>query len=943
MNDIWRELREHDLFRDKSFPERPSAEAFAAALSGSFESKGNVVVLAATLDFNPEPTGPLFLVDLKPLRLDRGCRLTRRFGPDRFFEILLPNPTSQAVPKIVRDPGAPDKVMKWMSDSPHSILGRVWRGFYMKDAGYRQPSREFRLGPEAQKPVVKERVHLFAEIGHQFRPVIVRSQCADPPPDTQRADERTEFKVSQMLDWLLELNKNDHQPYLKLFSRIQLGLSKTFPIMVFQHHQIRNHDQDILSPTGKIMNDGIGRMSRGVAKKIRDVLGLADIPSAVQGRMGPAKGMWLMDVSDTGDDDWIETYPSQRKWVCDARDPHQRTLEVRSVPSELKSAGLNLQFLPVLEDRAKDPAMMRRAIATRLTNDLQKQFESQKAAFKRPLQFRQWMTENFSGRGNRVKHGHVPFLAGLPESKEEVMNFLLNSGFDPKKQKYLQELAWDLQKQKCDTLRTKLNIKVGRSAYVYMVVDFWGVLEENEVHLGFSSKFRDETDETSYTLLAECDVLVARSPAHFPSDVQKVKAVFKSELHALKDVIVFSAKGNTPLADKLSGGDYDGDLAWVCWDQDIVDSFTNAEVPEQPDLSSYLKKNKTTFSELVGNTGVSGRGSTDKAVYDMINKSFQFSMQPNFLGICTNFKERLCYQNNSVSNDAAIILSTLVGNLVDQSKQGIEFTLASWDKLKKDQFPSARNVQEPAYKMDYWLNKEDPRHIIDFLKFKVAKPAIDAELEALHKATTESRSGNGSQGGPEAWDLDLVRHYNNFKAIGDESRSTKGLLNSLVEGLAGVSDEWKKRMAKSRGTSADFNYQKEVGEVYEKYRALTPKQVTTNGTKVDSKMVRLLEQSFLPDPELSYWALVKASTTFKLYYNQTPKFVWQMAGRQLAFIKAQMSSDGDGAPALVTPLMYAGLSPDQKFVKQYTARLDGDGSEYPDEEDIDLLVRDDDY
>ncbi|KAM7200870.1 RNA dependent RNA polymerase domain containing protein [Naviculisporaceae sp. PSN 640] len=943
MNDIWRDLREHDLFRGKSFPERPSAEAFAAALSGSFESKGNVVVLAATLDFNPEQTGPLFLVDLKPLRLDQGCRLTRRFGADRFFEILLPNPTSQSAPKIVKDPGAADRVMEWMSDSPHSLLGRVWRGFYMKDAGYRQPAKEFRLSPEAQKPIVKERVHLFAESGHQFRPIIVRSQSSQPPPDTQRADERTEFKVSQMLDWLLELKKNDHQPYLKLFSRIQLGLSKTFPIMVFEHHQIRNHREDILSPTGKVMNDGIGRMSRSVAKKIRDVLGLADIPSAVQGRMGPAKGMWLMDVSDTGDGDWIETYPSQRKWVCDARDPHQRTLEVRSVASELKSAGLNLQFLPVLEDRAKDPDMMRRAIAARLTNDLQKQFESQKAAFKRPLQFRQWMTENFSGRGSRVKHGHVPFLGGLPESKEEVMNFLLNSGFDPKKQKYLQELAWDLQKQKCDTLRTKLNIKVGRSAYVYMVVDFWGVLEENEVHLGFSSKFRDETDDTSYTLLADCDVLVARSPAHFPSDVQKVKAVFKSELHALKDVIVFSAKGNIPLADKLSGGDYDGDLAWVCWDQDIVDSFTNAEVPEQPDLSSYLKKNKTTFRELVANTRASGRDSVDKAVYDMINKSFQFSMQPNLLGICTNFKERLCYMYNSVSNEAALVLSTLVGNLVDQSKQGIEFPTSAWEKLKKDQFPSVHSVVEPAYKRDAWVNKEDPRHIIDFLKFKIAKPAIDAELSALHKATTQSKSGNGSQGGPESWDSELVCYYESFKAIGHDSKSTKGLLDWLIEELGKVSKDWKTAMMKVRAANTDFNYQKEVNEVYEKYRAITPKQVTKNGTKVDSKMVRLLEQSFLPDPELSYWAVLKASTTFKLFYKSNPKFVWQMAGRQLAFMKAQMSSGGDGAPALLTPLMYAGLAPDQKFVKQYTARLDGEGSEYPDDEEIDLLVRDDDY
>ena len=36
--------------------------------------------------------------------------------------------------------------------------------------------------------------------------------------------------------------------------------------------------------------------------------------------------------------------------------------------------------------------------------------------------------------------------------------------------------------------------------------------------------------------------------------------------------------------------------------------------------------------------------------------------------------------------------------------------------------------------------------------------------------------------------------------------------------------------------------------------------------------------------------LLKASLAFKLYHHKGPKFVWQMAGCQLAFIKAQMSS-----------------------------------------------------
>ncbi|KAK0631081.1 RNA dependent RNA polymerase-domain-containing protein [Bombardia bombarda] len=936
---IWKSLHRLDVFRGKSFPEKPAPDVFAAALA-NFGSKGNAVLMSAVLDFNPANTGPLFLVQMKPLQFDQSCRLTRRFGADRFLEILIPSPTNQSAPEIVRNPGGAEKVVEWLTRQQHSLAGRQWQAFYTKDAGYRKPIKEYRLKLD-EKPIIKDRVHFFAETGHNFRPVLIKTRKVIPADEP--VNQRSDFKVGQMLDWLLQIENNDSQPHLKLFSRIQLGLSKTYSIMIFEPNQIRHHDEDILSPIGKVMNDGIGRMSRSVARKVRDFLGLSDIPSAIQARIGSAKGMWLMDVSDQGDADWIETYPSQRKWICDYLDPFQRTLEVRSVASELRSAGLNLQFLPVLEDRAKDKSMMRQAIATRLTNDLRRQFDGQKAAFKRPLQFRQWIIENFGTRSERVTHSHVRFLAGLPDSKQEILMFLLNSGFDPKKQKFLQDLAWDLQMQKCEILKTKLNIKVGRSAYIYMVIDFWGVLEENEVHVGFSNKFRDEVDDSSYTLLADCDILVARSPAHFVSDVQKVRAVFKAELHALKDVIVFSAKGNIPLADKLSGGDYDGDMAWVCWDPEIVEGFVNAEPPAEPDLSKYITKDKTTFAELARTSDLSGSQAQEKATYDMIAKSFLFAMQLNFLGICTNYKEHLCYFNNSVSNHAAVILSSLVGNLVDQSKQGIIFSQKTWDRLRKEQFHGMMNPPEPAYKLSVWSDStKEPEHIIDFLKFSVAKPAIDRELAAFYKAMSadQKKTIDDDEDAAHHWDPDLVVYYEDLKKMANESRTTKAILDSLLSQIGALELEWKKAMVKVQQSTQsrakkepDTTYPVKVSQIYEKWCAIRPPEAVSgrSGKQVDSKTVRLLEEPFLPDTETSRWALVKASTAFKTYYKTTPKFVWMMAGRQLAEIKSKMVSGREGwggaggVGVTVAPLMYAGLTPDSRFVKQWVARMDGDG------------------
>ena len=955
MTEIWRSLSQLDVFRGKPFPERPSAEVWAAALT-TFEKNGNSVVMSASLEFSPNKTGPLFLIDMKPLRFDEGCRLTRRFGSDRFLEILFPSPTASNAPSILKQHNNAEEVIKWLTETPHSLVGRHWQAFYLKDAGYRKPTKEFRLSREAD-PISKERVHFFAEDGHRFCPPPHPTDL--PPPGT--VNSRFQIRISQMLDWLLQLEHNEDQPHLKLFSRIQLGLSKTIPALTFEPHQIIHRKKDILSPIGKVMNDGIGRISRSVARKIRDALGLTDIPSAIQGRMGSAKGMWLMDVADTGDEDWIETYPSQRKWHCNWNDPAHRTLEVRSVPTELKPAGLNLQFLPVLEAQAKDKVQMRHTIGERLKKDLETQFELQKSALDHPLQFRQWVNEDWNGRSERVRNGQVPFLGGLPENRHETLFFLLNSGFDPKKQKYLQKLAWELQHQRCELLKTKLNIKVGRSAYVYMVVDFWGVLEENEVHLGFSSRFRANTDldQESFTLLADCDVLVARSPAHFVSDVQKVRAVFKPELHALKDVIVFPAKGNVALADKLSGGDYDGDLAWVCWDPDIVNSFTNAEVPPEPDLSAYLKKDKTTFADLVDRAQAElefqdcyDRGlAREKAVHEMITKSFIFATQPNFLGVCTNYKEKLCYRKNCVSDNDAIILSTLVGKLVDQSKQGIIFTKENWDQMRKDYWSHLGALTDPAYKGNHWEGKDDPAHIIDYLKFKIAKPAIDREMAALREKLDESKHGRPapsslslSQDDDSAqfWDSDLVVYYNAFNELSQTYRSIHTLLEALQNRIKEVQEEWAKAMSPKTSSTKNLSYQEKVQRVYEKWRAIDFESCAT----VDSNMLNFeweifLKQLFLANGSAAtgYWALLKASTAFKMFYQGKANFVWQMAGRQLAFIKAQMTcakgASGDREPVLVTPLMYAGLAPDGKFVKQYIARMEGEGTSYPDLEDGD--------
>jgi hypothetical protein len=78
-------------------------------------------------------------------------------------------------------------------------------------------------------------------------------------------------------------------------------------------------------------------------------------------------------------------------------------------------------------------------------------------------------------------------------------------------------------RQYCNELEDRMKVEIGRSASPYIIADPLAVLEEGEIHMGFSSAFIDEKSGFNETFLSNIDVLVARNPAHLPSDIQKVR------------------------------------------------------------------------------------------------------------------------------------------------------------------------------------------------------------------------------------------------------------------------------------------------------------------------------------------------------------------------------------------------------------------------------------
>jgi hypothetical protein len=880
-NTLWSFLKSLPALKGRSFPERCGSEVWAAALNG-FRRGSHAVVFAGSLHLNSPSSSSLFRFRLSPLKLDRSHRLGRRFGHDRFFEIITPELTDIPAPHGSRS------IYNWFVDTTHPLLGRFWQPFHSKPKD-RKGRRQ-----EASKADKENafRVYFFAVDGLGF------CDNKEAVYDAQYSGSHPIMSVPLLLNRIRPIRKNNKKHALKLFARTDLVVSRNTATAVLTRSQIRFQDSDIVfgpKPKPEVMNDGAGRISPSLAIEVKRMLGLSYLPSAFQGRIGEAKGLWIVDHTCQTNEHWIEVYPSQQKWERSTKpngesdDISHRTFEVLKCSSQLRSADLNTQFLDLLMAQAKDPAIMKSAIQKLFQDGLAQRLAELQVALEDPPSFRQWIRNNNSNTTERLKAGAVPFRAGLPITREERLNVMLDAGFDPRLSSFVKEMTKDVFKYKCEDMKERLNITVGQSTYAYMVPDFWGVLEPNEVYLDFSS-FVDEISGFSGEVLNGKDILVARSPAHFVSDIQKVKAVAKAELMGLKDVIVFPTKGNPSLAAKLSGGDYDGDMAWVCWDSSIVDNFINADIPEIPDLveKGFIRQDSTTYSDLVARYPNSDPTSV------FLKHGFAFNMRRSLLGSCTVYKEEVCYTADNWASNEAVYLSKLLSDLVDLPKHGFIFGEEEWKVFKQ------KNVRTKPWKPLYKTDEIVPNahNIRDYLRW-IAFNKIDESLTDFHESLPDT----------QYWDDDLAAPYKRYRE--EATSEWDEVLNRLDEDIKNLKDKWSKRCPKDK-VNAKSNVESGEGfipailEFHELFHNIKP--------CVDTTYTRALSLGF-GNPELSQWAILKASALFASYSRKyVPNLVFWVAGKQLLRIKADACPGG--TPHSVTPGMYITQKPDAALIRR---------------------------
>ncbi|KAI9889202.1 MAG: hypothetical protein M1814_005718 [Vezdaea aestivalis] len=898
-NQLWNWIQDQQAFVDKVLPEKCTEKVWAAAESFEEVSASGEIEYCRSRD-----DVDFFNFRLKPMTTDKPHRLGRRFGNDRFLTVDFPSTDRLKIPKWIQSgEGFRTEIANWLHNQTFDICGRKWKVFAIVP-----------LKRNNQKSGAAAVLQLFAVDGCDFS----RTRSASSSRSNNLLNRKPQ-SVEDLWQWFLEPQLNNNSMACKAFDRIRIGLSRPKATVVLEANQIR-HVRDKVNRSGgevgKVMDDGCARMSRGLARQIARQLELTAWPTAFQGRIGAAKGLWIADLnedcsrsSDNPDQDiWIEVNESQTKFKVSAtqlnRDAFFRTFEVLGCARPLKSAELNVQFLPILHNQG----VPRHVLRNLLEKDIEfKITELREALTGGRIFFRQWCQDTKSVVSDRLHGEAVPWLAGLPQSETERIIFMLESGFDPRSNKFLSDIAWRQCSQYCMKLQERLHINVQQSCSCYCVADPLGVLKPGEVHIGFSGSFDTPDNSFQDTLLDNREVLVARSPAHLTSDIQKVRCVFKSELAPLKDVIVFPSTGLVPLASLLSGGDYDGDRVWVCWDPELVAPFHSAPLLDA--VAMEFEKDDKTIGDLLD----------PDATKTFLQHCFDFALRPSLLGLCTSYKESYCYLQNNLDGEAAHALSTLISNLVDARKAGVIFDDDHWQQLKAS-LGLPKKLNKPAYDQD---SKERPKgapkngcvHINDYLYFDVALSKIEDLKTSFHDTFREAVVS----------DSDLTELFRKRDLTANSDPELREVIRNLNTQLERVFQSWRASQSHKQDgwrktkKANEKGYEEKLAEAFEAYNGIRPMES-------DHTLVKLWNEDLISST--GEWKRFKASATFWRFHKRG-NFPWLMAGRELGLIKAHATQD----PRTVVEDIHSGMKMDRTYTAGLRAkrsksnlRTSGDGT-----------------
>jgi RNA-dependent RNA polymerase len=377
---------------------------------------------------------------------------------------------------------------------------------------------------------------------------------------------------------------------------------------------------------GHVFSDGVGTAAYAVMdlakKKLARYKG-SEVPSAIQVRIGGAKGVLSLDNRISGLA--IRLRPSMQKF-----DSAHKELEITDF-AKYRPAFLNRQLITLLQSLGT-PSSAFTKLEKAMTSRIDKLMNGD-------------VNEETL---DQITWGHSKDILNA-----SVATFGFEDGF-------LRALINKHSTKALNLLIRKTRIFIPNSALAMGVLDEYGCLEENEVY------YQGLTDDGEEIPIVG-DVIVHRVPSLHAGDVRVLKAVRRSELSHLHNVIVFSRKGQRPIPNMISGGDLDGDQYSIIGEKSIFPreivepmNYNPAKKPAAKKGYNYCKDDRIRF--------------------------FAHFIANDNLGMVANTWQAQCeIQEHCARSKIAVELARIHSTIVDFPKTGIPATLP--DRCKTSLYP----------------------------------------------------------------------------------------------------------------------------------------------------------------------------------------------------------------------------------------------------------------
>ncbi|KAL1965248.1 hypothetical protein VTN77DRAFT_6002 [Rasamsonia byssochlamydoides] len=329
-------------------------------------------------------------------------------------------------------------------------------------------------------------------------------------------------------------NFQDINSPAKVAARIGQTFSDTLTSIAIDPRIVRRVPD--IERNGRVFSDGCGTLSKEVLWRInREYPRRVSVrPTVFQIRLSGAKGMLSLDSSKSGPEIML------RKSMVKFEAADDWNIEICGAGIEKLPCFLNAQLIKILED-LEVPANAFLALQADEIETLRQTVQS-------PEQTAKFLEQSHIARSTRL-----PWLICVLRSLD-----LRHTQDD-----FLRQAVELAILVKLRDLKYRARIRVPKAVTLYGIMDETGILNEGEIFCPVLS------DRSYREILVRKDVIITRSPALHPGDVQLVNAVDVPEdspLRNLHNCVVFSQKGSRDLPSKLSGGDLDGDLFNIIYD-----------------------------------------------------------------------------------------------------------------------------------------------------------------------------------------------------------------------------------------------------------------------------------------------------------------------------------------------------------------------------------------